>query len=98
MPRTVLDAATVEESLSGLETSFGSIANIGLLLLGIIISVSLIATIFRRLFLGQVNRFNPSRSRRFSNREGYSEVRERDMGSFFHRHQDKLKERGEDRL
>lgn len=98
MPRTALDAATVEDSLSGLEVSFGSIANIGLIILGIIISVSLIAAIFRRLFLGQINRFNPPRPRR-PYREEYSELRERDMGRFFHRRQDKqYKERGEDRL
>lgn len=104
MPRTALDAATVEESLSGLKISFGSIANIGFIIMGIVISVSLIAAIFRRLFLIQINKFDPPRprSRYGINREAYSEARERDIGGFFYHRQDRQlqehKERREDRL
>lgn len=98
MPRTVIDAASMEESFSGLWDSFGAIANTGLIIIGIIISVSLIATIFRRLFLGQVNKFNPPRPRRPYSRERYSEARERNLSSVFHRRPDSYKEKGEDRL
>lgn len=98
MPRTILDAAALEDSLSGLQVSIGSIANVGLIILGIIISVSVISSIFRRLFLGQVNKFNPPRPRRSYSSERYSEVRERNLTSAFHRQPDSYKERGEDRL
>lgn len=50
MPRTVLDAATAEKSLSGLRASAGSIANTGLILIGIITSVSLISTFLSACF------------------------------------------------
>lgn len=102
MPRTLLDAATVEDTFSGLRVSFGSIANVGLILLGIILSVSLISTIFRRLFLGKLDRFHPPRPRpRWEgSREAISEIRERDLSSVYHRRQDRHQknERGGDRL
>ena len=82
MPRTVLDAATAEESLSGLKISAGSIANTGLILMGIIVSVSLISTIFKRLFLDKIDGFRPPRSRPQPgpSRDAFSQRRERDLG------------------
>lgn len=82
MPRTALDAATVEDSFSGLKISAGSIANTGFILLGIIVSVSLISTIFKRLFLSKIDGFRPSRSRFRSglSQDVFSQRRERDLG------------------
>lgn len=97
MPRTVLDAATVEESLSGLGISMGSIANIGLILIGIILSVSLISTIFKRLFLNKIDGFHPPRprSKPGPSSDAFSQVQERDLSSVFHRQSSR---RGGDRL
>lgn len=87
MPRTVLDAATVEESLSGLKITAGSIGNIGLVLIGIIISVSLISTIFKRLFLDKVDSSHPLRGRKNPSRFRSSaplvdsRIRENEIGS-----------------
>lgn len=82
MPRTVLDAATAEDSLSGLQTSLGSIANVGLILIGIVVSVSLISTIFKRLFLNKIDSFRPPRPHSLSapSSDLSSQVRERDLG------------------
>lgn len=88
MPRTVLDAATVEESLSGLRKTAASIANTGLLLIGIITSVSLVSTIFKRLFLDKLDRFGSRNSKphhgcshSFSSSVD-SQIKERDLAGF----------------
>lgn len=52
MPRTFITAGQIKGSLSGLMTTIGSCVNIGLVILGILTSVSLIVTVFRRIFLG----------------------------------------------
>ncbi len=52
MPRTFITASQIKDSLSGLMTTIGSCVNIGLVILGILTSVSLIVTVFRRIFLG----------------------------------------------
>ena len=49
MPRTAISSETAAYALSGLFDTIRSIGNTGLLILGIIISVSLIGTIFRWL-------------------------------------------------
>jgi len=86
MPRAVLDAATAEESLSGLRDSAGAVANTGLVLIGIIVSVSLIATIFKRLFLDKLGGLGPGSPRAPSHRSRSSSpadgcIRERDLSS-----------------
>ena len=87
MPRTVLDATTAEKSLSGLRASAGSIANTGLILIGIITSVSLISTFFKRLFLDKLDkpgcRFSGALCKRFRSPEPLAEshIRERDLNS-----------------
>ena len=82
MPRAALDAATAEETLSGLRGSLGSIANVGLVLIGIITSVSLISTVFKRLFLDKLDSFRPPRPRSHSglSLELSNQVRERNLG------------------
>lgn len=52
MPRTVINASQIKDALSGLMTTIGSCVNIGLVILGILTSVSLIMTVFRRIFIG----------------------------------------------
>lgn len=51
MPRTVLTTEGVKESLSGLRDSIRSIANTGLVILGICLSVFLIPLLLNRLVL-----------------------------------------------
>lgn len=104
MPRTVLDAATAEEALSGLKLSAGSIANTGLILIGIMVSVSLISRIFKRLFLDKIDGFRSSRSWSGSERPWSSaplvdsRIRENELGSLS-RHQLRQSDRqGRDRL
>lgn len=87
MPRTVLDSVTVEESLSGLRSSMGAIANTGLILIGILTSVSLISTIFKRLFLDKIDslhsrNYGSQGGRKRSSSDVGSQVRERDLGHF----------------
>lgn len=63
MPRTVLDSEAAAYALSGLFDSMRAMGNIGLLIIGILISVSLIGTIFRWLLTLGDNRKTVERSR-----------------------------------
>lgn len=49
MPRTVIDSEAAAHALSGLSDSMRAMGNTGLLIIGILVSVSLIGTIFRWL-------------------------------------------------
>ncbi len=55
MPRTVISSEDVASSLSGFKISLGSIVNIGLVIFGILTSVLLISSIFKKVFLGSLH-------------------------------------------
>lgn len=78
MPRTILTPESAEYSLSGLADSIRSMGNVGLLILGITISVSLIGTIFRWLLSIKMPKdgINRTERRQFRNEKWRSEISE----------------------
>ena len=72
MPRVAYDGSVFSSMVDSLKITMGSIVNTGLRIAGVISSVTLIALVFGRLFLGNIRQGNGSALRTPTGRSGTS--------------------------